>query len=120
MEGFAQDGEASHASVIPSETDGRVEESRMIITPSTTLEYLRGERAIEVPAQRRRGNGLIHGIRGARGNNLKNVDIDFPLGMLIGVAGVSGSGKSSLINETLMPILKNKFYNAKLQPLPYD
>ena len=120
MEGFAQDGEASHASVIPSEAKGRVEESRMIITPSTTLEYLRGERAIEIPSQRRRGNGMTLGIRGARGNNLKNVDIDFPLGMLIGVAGVSGSGKSSLINETLMPILKNKFYNAKLQPLPYD
>ena len=93
---------------------------QMIIGPSTTLEYLRGERAIEIPAQRRRGNGMTLGIRGARGNNLKNVDIDFPLGMLIGIAGVSGSGKSSLINETLMPILKNKFYNAKLQPLPYD
>ena len=97
-----------------------VPEDHMIITPSTTLEYLRGERAIKVPEQRRRGNGMTLGIRGARGNNLKNVDIDFPLGMLIGVAGVSGSGKSSLINETLMPILKNKFYNAKLQPLPYD
>ena len=93
---------------------------QMIIGPSTTLEYLRGERVIEIPAQRRRGNGMTLGIRGARGNNLKNVDIDFPLGMLIGIAGVSGSGKSSLINETLMPILKNKFYNAKLQPLPYD
>ena len=92
----------------------------MIIGPSNTLEYLRGDRAIEIPAQRRRGNGQTLGLRGARGNNLKNVDIDFPLGMLIGVAGVSGSGKSSLINETLMPILKNKFYNAKLQPLPYD
>ena len=87
---------------------------------STTLEYLRGEKKIEVPAQRRVGNGNTLGIRGARGNNLKNVDVDFPLGMLIGVAGVSGSGKSSLVNETLMPILKNKFYNAKLQPLPYD
>ena len=106
--------------VIPSEGEGRVEESRMIISPSTTLEFLRGERALEVPAQRRRGNGLTLGLRGARGNNLKNVDIDFPLGTLIGIAGVSGSGKSSLINETLMPILKNKFYNAKLQPLPYD
>ena len=93
---------------------------QMIIGPSTTLEYLRGERAIEIPEQRRRGNGMTLGIRGARGNNLKNVDIDFPLGMLIGIAGVSGSGKSSLINETLMPILKNRFYNAKLQPLPYD
>ena len=87
---------------------------------STTLEYLRGEKKIEVPAERRLGNGLTLGIRGAKGNNLKDVDIDFPLGMLIGISGVSGSGKSSLINETLMPVLKNKFYNAKLQPLPYD
>ena len=87
---------------------------------STTLDFLRGEKNIEVPEERRVGNGLTLGIRGARGNNLKNVDVDFPLGMLIGVSGVSGSGKSSLINETLMPVLKNKFYNAKLQPLPYD
>ena len=93
---------------------------RMIIGPSTTLEYLRGEKEISVPAQRRKGNGLTLGVRGARGNNLKDVNVDFPLGMLVGVAGVSGSGKSSLINETLMPVLKNKFYNAKLQPLPYD
>ena len=92
----------------------------MIIGPSTTLEYLRGEKEISVPAVRRRGNGLTLGIRGARGNNLKNVNVDFPLGVLVGVAGVSGSGKSSLINETLMPVLKNLFYNAKLQPLPYD
>ena len=94
--------------------------SHMIIGPSTTLEYLRGEKQIEVPAERRKGNGLTLGVRGACGNNLKNVDVDFPLGMLIGVAGVSGSGKSSLINETLMPVLKNRFYNAKMQPLPYD
>ena len=87
---------------------------------STTLEYLRGVRKIEVPAERRLGNGLLLGIRGARGNNLRNVDVDFPLGMLIGISGVSGSGKSSLINETLMPVLKNRFYNAKMQPLPYD
>lgn len=87
---------------------------------STTLDYLLGKKSIEVPAERRNGNGLTLGIRGARGNNLKNVDVDFPLGMLIGVAGVSGSGKSSLINETLMPVLKNRFYNAKMQPLPYD
>ena len=87
---------------------------------STTLDYLRGELQIEVPAQRRRGNGQTLGIRGARGNNLKNVDVDIPLGMFVGISGVSGSGKSSLINETLMPILKNRFYNAKLQPLPYD
>ena len=87
---------------------------------SETLRYLRGEKQIEVPAERRLGNGLTLGIRGARGNNLKNVDADFPLGMLIGISGVSGSGKSSLINETLMPVLKNKFYNAKMQPLPYE
>ena len=96
------------------------EEDYVIAGESTTLEYLRGEKQIEVPAERRMGNGLTLGIRGARGNNLKNVDVDFPLGMLVGISGVSGSGKSSLINETLMPILKNKFYNAKLQPLPYD
>ena len=87
---------------------------------STTLDYLQGVKRIEVPSVRSQGNGLFLGIRGARGNNLKNVDVDFPLGMLIGVSGVSGSGKSSLVNETLMPVLKNKFYNAKMQPLPYD
>ena len=87
---------------------------------STTLDYLLGRKKIEIPAQRRNSNGLTIGIRGARGNNLKNVDIDFPLGMFIGISGVSGSGKSSLINETLMPVLKNRFYNAKMQPLPYD
>ena len=93
---------------------------RVIIGPSVTLDYLRGEKSIEIPAERRNGNGQTLGIRGARGNNLKNVDVDFPLGMLIGISGVSGSGKSSLINETLMPVLKNRFYNARMQPLPYD
>ena len=87
---------------------------------SATLQYLRGEKKIDTPQERRVGNGLTLGIRGARGNNLKNVDVDFPLGMFIGISGVSGSGKSSLINETLMPMLKNKFYNAKMQPLPYE
>ena len=100
--------------------DGGEPTENMIIGPSTTLEYLRGDKEIAIPAERRIGNGLTLGVRGARGNNLKNVNVDFPLGMLVGVAGVSGSGKSSLINETLMPVLKNKFYNAKLQPLPYD
>ena len=125
VSGVADARGASDASPCHSELSfchsERSEESHahMIIGPSTTLEYLRGEKQIEVPAERRKGNGLTLGIRGACGNNLKNVDVDFPLGMLIGVAGVSGSGKSSLINETLMPVLKNKFYNAKMQPLPY-
>ena len=86
---------------------------------SETLSYLSGEETIPVPAKRRRGNGLTLGLRGACGNNLKNVDVDFPLGCLIGVAGVSGSGKSSLINETLMPILKARFFHSTRKPLPY-
>lgn len=91
-----------------------------ILGHSMTLEYLKGNKKIEVPAIRRTGNGEVIGIRGAKGNNLKNINMDFPLGTFIGISGVSGSGKSSLINETLMPILKNKFYNAKLKPLPYE
>ena len=93
--------------------------SRIIIKPSVTLDYLRGEKQIPTPSVRRPGNGSFLGIRGAAGNNLKDVDVDLPLGILIGVSGVSGSGKSSLINDTLMPVLKNKFYNAKVQPLAY-
>ncbi len=95
------------------------EHGHIVMGPSVTMDYLTGRKAIEIPAERRKGNGLTLSIHGASGNNLKNVDIDFPLGMLIGISGVSGSGKSSLINETLMPILKNKFYNAKMQPLPF-
>ena len=101
------------------EPDDNPADGNMIVGPSTTLDYLKGDKRIEIPAERRTGNGFFLGIRGASGNNLRDVDVDFPLGMLIGVAGVSGSGKSSLINETLMPILKNRFYNSKLQPLPY-
>lgn len=94
--------------------------SHCITGPSITLDYLLGRRGIPVPAKRRLGNGLTLGIRGARGNNLKNIDIDFPLGCFIGISGVSGSGKSSLIDDTLMPVLKNKLYNAKLHPLEHD
>ena len=86
---------------------------------SITLDYLRGKRTISVPASRRKGNGLFLTLKGATGNNLKSVDVSFPLGCLIGVAGLSGSGKSSLVNETLMPILKQKFYRSKEKPLPY-
>ena len=75
---------------------------------------------ISVPTGRRHGNGLSLTLRGARGNNLKNLTVEFPLGVMIGISGVSGSGKSSLINETLMPILKGKFYHFKEKPLPYD
>ena len=89
------------------------------VLPSVTLDYLRGARTIEIPRMRRRGNGAILGLRGASGNNLKEIDVDFPLGTLIGVSGVSGSGKSSLINETLVPILKNRLYRSKMHPLPY-
>ena len=74
---------------------------------------------IGVPSSRRQGNGLSLTLRGARGNNLKDVTVEFPLGRLIGISGVSGSGKSTLINETLMPILKGKFYHFKEKPLPY-
>lgn len=86
---------------------------------SLTLEYLKGKEKIEVPAQRRKGNGKVLTIHGATGNNLKNIDVSFPLGTFIGVSGVSGSGKSTLINETLMPVLKNRLLHAKMKPLPF-
>ena len=94
--------------------------SHAVVGPSITLDYLKGIKTIPVPAIRRRGNGETLTLYGARGNNLKNIDVSFPLGCFIGVAGLSGSGKSTLINETLMPILKQKFYHAKEKPLPYD
>jgi excinuclease ABC subunit A len=87
--------------------------------PSLTLDYLTGKKNIPVPEVRRPGNGHMLTLYGASGNNLKNIDVSFPLGCFIGVAGLSGSGKSSLVNETLMPILKNKFYRSKIRPLPY-
>ena len=104
---------------IPSGLDGETAR-HCIFGKSLTLDYLQGRESIPVPETRRKGNGLTLGLRGARGNNLKDVDVDFPLGCFIGVAGVSGSGKSSLINETLMPVLKNKLHRARLRSLPYD
>lgn len=84
-----------------------------------TASYLSGEKKIEVPAERRKGNGLYLELIGATGNNLKDVTIRIPLGSLVVVSGVSGSGKSTLINETLYPILNRHCYNAKAQPMPY-
>ncbi len=91
----------------------------MLETHTLTSQYLNGEREIEIPAKRREGNGHSLWLRGARGNNLKGVDVEFPLGKLICVTGVSGSGKSTLINETLQPILSQKFYRSLQDPLEY-
>ncbi|HEY0897476.1 MAG TPA: excinuclease ABC subunit UvrA, partial [Sphingobacteriaceae bacterium] len=86
---------------------------------TVTTSYLSGRRGIEVPKERRKGNGHSLVIRNATGNNLKNVTVAFPLGTFISVTGVSGSGKSSLIAETLYPILNKHFFRAKKTPLPY-
>ncbi|MBR0175273.1 MAG: excinuclease ABC subunit UvrA [Bacteroidales bacterium] len=89
------------------------------VQESATLQYLKGEETIPVPKKRRTGSGKTLKLVGASGNNLKGIDVVFPLGCIIGVSGVSGSGKSSLINETLVPILKKKFYRSTEKPLPY-
>ncbi|MBR3472027.1 MAG: excinuclease ABC subunit UvrA [Prevotella sp.] len=103
----------------------------MLATETLTAQYLNGKQQIALPtppegkgkpgvAYRRPGNGKSLWIRGARGNNLKNIDVEFPLGKLIVVTGVSGSGKSTLINETLQPILSQHFYRSLKKPMPYD
>jgi excinuclease ABC subunit A len=84
-----------------------------------TAQYLNGEKQIEIPKQRRKGNGKHLHLVGATGHNLKNVSIKIPLGKMILVTGVSGSGKSTLINETLYPILNNHYFNGVKEPLPY-
>lgn len=84
-----------------------------------TADYMTGRRSIPVPAERRAGNGKSLVLKGASGNNLKNVNIEIPLGKLVVVTGISGSGKSSLINGTLYPILNRHFYRAVQEPLPY-
>ncbi|MCX8106668.1 MAG: excinuclease ABC subunit UvrA [Ignavibacterium album] len=86
---------------------------------SITLSYLKHRKEIKVPEKRRKGNGKFILLKGASGNNLKNVDLKIPLGTLTLVTGVSGSGKSSLINETLVKILMRKFYKSAVVPLPY-
>ena len=93
--------------------------ARMLEQHTLTTDYLNGRRRIEIPAERRPGNGKSIRICGAQGNNLKNIDVTFPLGKLIVVTGVSGSGKSTLINETLQPILSQHFYRSLKKPMPY-
>lgn len=87
---------------------------------TSTGMYLSGRKSIQIPKERRKGNGKYIKIKGAKGNNLKNIDVEFPLGKLIVVTGVSGSGKSTLINETLQPILSKHFYRSLKKPMPYD
>lgn len=94
--------------------------TEMLKQHTITAEYLNGVRNIHISKQRRKGNRKALVIRGARGNNLKNIDATFPLGKLVVVTGVSGSGKSTLINETLQPILSQHFYRALKKPLPYN
>lgn len=91
----------------------------MLQADTLTSAYLNGKKEIPIPTKRRKGNGNTLTIRGASGNNLKNVDVSFPLGTLICVTGVSGSGKSSLINSTLQPVLSQKFYRSLQNPLPF-
>ena len=86
---------------------------------STTADYLSGRRSIEVPAERRKGNGKFLIIKNATGNNLKNVTLKLPLGRMVTITGVSGSGKSSLIHETLFPVLNRHFYKSKRESLPF-
>ncbi len=85
-----------------------------------TTDYINGTKEIAIPEKKREGNGLTLSLKGAKGHNLKNVSIDIPLGKLVLVTGVSGSGKSSLITNTLYPILNHHFFRAKAKPLPYD
>lgn len=92
----------------------------MLESHTVTADYLNGTKKIEIPKERRVGNGKLISLRGCRGHNLKNVNVDFPLGIFLCVTGVSGSGKSSLINGTLQPILSQKMYRSATEPLPYD
>ena len=92
----------------------------LIKAKTITAEYLTGRRSIKMPSKRRCGNGNFLTLKGASGNNLKNVDLEIPLGKLVVVTGISGSGKSSLINGTLYPILNKHFYRGVQEPLPYQ
>lgn len=94
--------------------------AQMLTVDTLTSQYLNGKKAIEVPTKIREGNGNFIRIKGAKGNNLKNINVTFPLGKMICVTGVSGSGKSTLINDTLQPILSQFFYRSLKDPLAYD
>jgi excinuclease ABC subunit A len=94
--------------------------SEILQSDSVTARYLQGKLGLDIPSTRRAGTGEQLVLKGAHGNNLKNVTVSFPLGTLIVVTGVSGSGKSTLIHETLFPLLNREFYNSKKEPMPFD
>jgi excinuclease ABC subunit A len=94
--------------------------AELLKSDSVTARYLQGKIGLDIPSSRREGTGEQLVLKGARGNNLKNVTVAFPLGTLIVVTGVSGSGKSTLIHETLFPLLNREFYNSKKEPMPFD
>ena len=93
---------------------------QLLTSDSVTARYLQGKIGLDIPSTRRTGTGEQLILKGAHGNNLKNVTVAFPLGTLIVVTGVSGSGKSTLIHETLFPLLNREFYNSKKEPMPFD
>ena len=94
--------------------------NKILKSRTLTSDYLTNRKQIEIPAKTRQGNGMKINLSGCKGNNLKNIDVSFPLGKMIAVTGVSGSGKSSLVNETLFPILNSIIYNGVKKPLEYD
>ena len=94
--------------------------AEILQSDSVTARYLQGKLGLDIPSTRRAGTGEQLVLKGAHGNNLKNVTVSFPLGTLIVVTGVSGSGKSTLIHETLFPLLNREFYNSKKEPMPFD
>ena len=93
--------------------------NKILKSRTLTSDYLTNRKQIEIPAKTREGNGMKISLSGCKGNNLKNIDVSFPLGKMIAVTGVSGSGKSSLVNETLFPILNSIIYNGVKKPLEY-
>src|SRR4029077_7085197 len=93
---------------------------KFIELPSLTADFLKGRKEIAIPAKRRKGSGKEITLKGAKGHNLKDITVSFPLGKLICITGVSGGGKSSLINETLYPIISHHLYKSEKKPLEYS